>query len=320
MIIEQLRKQPIFQIVWSALILVAISLMFLISGSDASISLGPFLDQPLFEFDHILSKLLVFIMSFILLFASLLRLSSLLRNYHFTGDSRFDMLFLLLPFVILFSNLLFHLDHAIFIYLLLRALELQFIIHTQIRINKEIALIALCMSFASLLFPKALIIAFLLYLGILIQRGFYLKELFIYLIVISLPYYFIFSFVYLFDLPYHFQIDVIPSIPESYSLEELSISRIMFVLLGVLILVKSFSKYSRAVLRSKAQFRNFFNLLLIGLLVYFFYDMLEGVSIAFLSVFAIFATTYEELNRKWIYELLLILVSIGSMVEILIQG
>lgn len=319
MLIEQLRRHPLFQITWTVVLLVALGVVFLKYDPPQLNSISPFLSEEFMPVTTIWHKLVIYVFSFLLLFISLFQLSSLLRNYHFTGDSRFDMLFLLLPFLLLFPSLLFHIELALFIYFLQRALQLLFSIHTQIRINREISLMAVYMSLASLLFPFALVIALILYLGILVQRGFYIRELLIYLILLGLPFYFISALIYLFDLPFLYSFNFDFHLPELNSWNAFEIFRGGFVLIFIYFFLKSFLLNSKAVLRSKAQFRNYYGLTLIGAFVFLFNNETEGVALFFLPFFAIFGSTYPELRKKWVFESLLILLSVVAILQYLIE-
>jgi|GEM_PF-3669635 len=309
MLIDQLKKQPLFQIIWSLLILMGLLIIFQFSDHIKLSGFTPFLGENAIDLDQLWLRVLFLLMNFSLLFSSLFRLSSLLRNFHFTGDSRFEMLFLLLTVLLLFPDLLFHLEYGIFVYFLQRSLSLQFNIHTQLKVNREMSLIALNMSIASLFFPYALVVALALYLGILNQRGFYLKEFLIYLISITLPFYFIASLLFLFDLPflYHFDFNYELIKIEEIRIEELAL--LAFAFLFSLFLFKNISINSKAVLRSKDQFRNFYYLLLLGLLICLLTNSNEGLPIMLLSLFAIFSSSILEMRRYWIYEMALILIT-----------
>ncbi len=313
MFIEQLKRQPLLQIIWTGLIIAILSLLFYLTPTKGFYKLSPFIADSFPLADQLWKRILISAASFILLFVSLFKLSSVLRNYHFTADSRFDMLFLLLPFLLIFPELLFHINLAIFIFFLQKALQLQFEVHTQIRINREIALLALYMSFSSMFFPKALLIAVILYLGVLIQRGFYLKEFLIYFLLLGLPYYFIASILYLLELPFTFYIDLEPNLYQLGGFDIATITLLGFSGLFLIFLFKSITLSSKAVLRSKAQFRNFYNLLIVGLAVFIIFKPVEGIAIMFLPIFSIFASTLPEMKKSWIYESSLILLALISL-------
>lgn len=317
MLIEKIKNQIGMQLLWLVLVLSAL-LLTLTTFQVETITLSPFLRS--FDLQQLKYwGFLLPILSFLILFFSLFQLSSLLRSYHFTADSRMEMLFLLSPFLIYFPDLFYRLDLVLFIFLLQRSLKLQFDVHTQINIKKEIALMALNMSIASLFFPKALLVALLLYLGILIQRGFYLKEFLIYLILLGLPYYFLFSFIYLFDWPFLYKLDLAFQRPDQFALTLSNLNLLLLSLLSFYLLLRSISINSRAVLRSKAQFRNFYNLTLVAIFVLIFLSHVEGVAILCLPLFAIFAQVYPHLKKKWVYESILILLTVLQITHILSQ-
>jgi len=313
MLIERLRSQPILQIIWSVIIL---TILLVVYPNEEGLQLSPFLPPNFFEFANGWIKPIFFLSSFGLLFASLFRLSSLLRNFSFTGDSRFDMLFFLLPIMLLFPELLIRLDLALFIFLLQSSLKLQFEIHTQVSIRKEIALMGFYMSLASIFYPLALLVAILLYVGILLQRGFYLRELLIYLICLGLPFYFIASLIYLLDLPFLYSLELNYTLPELPGFSLHTLIRSLFLLVVSFLLLKSIGINSKSILRSKAQFRNFYLLLLLGISISLFMNTAEGFAIAFLSLFAIFSVSQPKVTRNWIIELLLILLSIAEIIQI----
>lgn len=317
MIIEKIRSEPSFQIIWTLLLVLALICIYYFSEAPEFLQLSPFFQDESMRLDAIWKRITVFSISFVLVFVSLISLSNLLRNYNFTGDSRMEMLFLLLPILLLNPSLFYRLDLCLFIFFLQRALKVQFDIHTQITIKREIVYLALYMSMAAVFYPNSILVAAILYFGILAQRGFYLKEFLIYLILLALPFYFIFSILYLLDLPnlYAFEWDY--HLPRPIEFNNQIIARIIFSAFFLVLLFRSVLLNSKAILRSKAQFRNLYVLLFLGILFYLFTIQEEGIAIAFLPIFAVFAHSYTSFSRKWILELILCLISLLSLSFIL---
>lgn len=312
MIVEQIKRIPGLQIVLSAFILLILFLKLPVLATEEMHQITPFIakNPPLFEEEWF--KLLLYSINFLLIFFSLFQLSSLLRNYHFSGDSRFEQLFLLVPFLLLFPSILSSFPLALGIFLLLRSFRLLFRVHTQININSELSWMAFNMSLVSMLDPLAVGLAFLLYIGTVVQRGFYLRELVLSLVVFALPYYLLLSLLYLFDLPIQYNVDLEFDVfvPENGIISYL---RLAFGLLFLYFLLRSFGINAKEVLRAKAQFRNFYHFLFLALLGFFIHDPQKGAALLLLPIFAVFSQTFPHLKKKWVYESILLLISLGAI-------
>ena len=319
MIIEKIRQQPLLQIVWSA-VLLAVYVIYFIQLSDQKVySLSPFIDQLFFDELSMVWKGVYTVLTLLVLVAALFQLSKLLRDYHFSGDSRAELMFLLPIVLLLYPQILAHLELAILVLLMVYTLSLQFRIHTQISIRGELAMMGFLMSLATLAYLPSVLIMILLYVGVLFQRGFCIKELFIYLVIYLLPFYLIWAVLKLMDHGLHFNMEFDGSNLLNEGLDALWISRASLLIVFSFFLVLSYLKSGKDVLRSKAQFRNFHLLIYLGLVFYYFLGDVFGLAISLLSVFAIFIRSYSTIKKNWIVDLVLVLIFLSGLFQILMN-
>lgn len=306
MIIEKIKQYSGLQLLLFLLVLFAFWFSVYTNWDQALVDLSPFLELGDLEKANWF-KITVVTANFGLLILSLFELSNLLRNHHFAGESKMEQLLLLAVFIILFPNPLFNFPLLLSSYFLLRSFRFLFLVHTQPKISQELAIMAFYMSLCSMLFPPAAFLALLIYLGVLLQRGFYLKELILFLVVFFLPYYFLHSIFYLSDhtVDYNWALQLkTPTINFPSLILPLIIA---FGLLMIVLLFLSFNYNSKEVLRSKAQFRNFYYLFYFAILWLLFVDVDQGFGMAIVPSLAIFVQSYPRIKRKWIIELLLLL-------------
>lgn len=314
MLLDQIRRQPLLQLILSLVVLLIAGLVYIKSSASETILVSPFIQLQELEW----LKPLMAALNFIILFGSLFQLSTLLRNFKFASDTRFEMLSLMAAYLLLYPSLLFHTELILTIFFLQRALALQFQIHTQLNVKGELAWMAFYMALASFFYPICILITILLYIGILLQRGFFIRELIIYLIVFSLPYYFFLSVFYIADLPLQVDLQFDYSSLELGKMNLLKLLQFCFAIFVFLFLIRSYSLTNKEVLRAKAQFRNFYLLLLFGFIWYLLMDPIEGAAISLLPIFAIFAQSYSSVSKKWIVDTALSIIILLGVVNYLL--
>jgi len=312
MIIDNIKRYSALQFLLFFLVLLAfwISATSLQNEPLTSIS-------PLFDLGNLVQqnwfKLLVLGINLLLFILILFELSSLLRNHHFAGESKMEQLLFVATYILLFPSTIYNFPLLISSFLLLRSFRLLFLVHTQIRITRELTLMALYMSICSMLFPPSTFLALLVYLGVLLQRGFYFKELVLFLVVFCLPYYFLFSILYLLDLPivYDFSLKF-----QGIDLKPLKVSfylELTMAFLIIVLMIFSFNLLGKEVLRSRDQFRNFYFLFYFAMIWMLLIKVEEGEGIALVPALAIYVQTYPKLKRKWIIEVLLLILYVLAM-------
>jgi hypothetical protein len=316
MIIEKIKQYTGLQFLLFLVVLLAFCFSAYTNWEKPLYSLSPIIDLGELE-DANWFRILILACNFCLLILCLFELSNLLRNHHFASESKIEQLLLLSVFMILFPNPLFNFPLLLSSFLLLRSFRFLFLVHTQVKISKELALMAFYMSLCSMLFPPAIFLAILIYLGVIQQRGFYLKEVTLFLIVFALPYYFLYSFFYLVDLPLNYDWALQFNRPALNLGGLVSYLVIALGLLMLLLLFFSVTYNSKEVLRSKVQFRNFYYLLFFALFWLFFIDANEGIGLTFVPLLAIYVQSYPRLRKKWIIEgVILLLFLLGFIFQL----
>jgi len=314
MIVQSIKRLPILQLLVLLLAIFIFAFTFIAEPDQTKVPLSPFFSTvKLANQGWFISIIGFFNFSFLLLL--IFELSSLLRTHHFANDSRIAQLFMLCILLFLFPGFFHNLSLVVSLYLLLRALRLLFLIHTQPFIFKELSWIALYLSVASLWFPPAFLFGLICYIGVLMQRGFYLKELLFYLIIFGLPYYFLYSAFFLIgvEVDYHYPFG------ENVFSRDFNLFRgyLGLAFLGLFIFLSffSFGLIAKEVLRSRAQFRSFYILLLGAFSYSLFIDYQVGVGMALVPLMAIYAQSFQKIKRQWIVEAVLMIFLLASIVS-----
>ena len=313
MIIESIKRYPALQFLLFGMLLLAYwvssSLLWEMPLTDFS---------PLFDLGELAEKswfkVAILSLNLLLLMVIIFELSSLLRNHHFAGESKMEQILFAAPFVLLFPETFYNLPLLFTCFLLLRSFRFLFLVHTQIRISRELALMAFYMSICSMLFPPAAFLALLIYIGVLLQRGFYFKELVLFLVVFALPFYFLYAILFLFDLPMVYDFSLVFQGIDLKPLKNTFYLKLALLILLSVLMFFSFSYNSKEVLRSKAQFRNFYYLFYFSMIWMLVIKVEEGIGIALVPALAIYVQSYPRLRKKWIIEAALLLIFVLALI------
>lgn len=307
MLFEAINRQPILQL--ALLVVCGLSLFaiypLLIELPNPQMAIG-------FAFVKELEtenwfKLSLASVNLLLLTLTFFRNGSLLRSFKFSNDSRFELFFLMILALLLEPSLLMRTDLVIVLFLLQLSMEFQLQVHTQLKVNGLLGAIAFFLSIGSFFHPFAFVLSLVVYLGVLFQRGFHLREFFIYWIVFALPYYFLLATFYLLDLNFYYFLgfDQLNLIDLSLSTSAIGLG--LFLAFFIILLLRSLALNAKETLRMKAQFRNYYLIFISAILWALLVDHQEGFVFLLLPAAAIFSQAYATLKAKKWFDLFLLL-------------
>lgn len=200
---------------------------------------------------------------------------------------------------------------TIFISLLLNLIALSVLmsVHNQPSVRTEIFTASSLVAIAAILFYPSFLFSLLVFSAIAILRPFQLKNYVLFIVSFCLPFLYLLAFAYLFNFNVNIQpiqLDLL-----DFHAPVFSIAYLPALLVGVVALVSSFKLY---VSRSKfvVRQRNQLNLLYIFIFLLLFIALKTGLSNLLLFILLPFALFFnylhKKLSRKWIPEVLLLLI------------